>query len=81
MVDPALDQQIEQWDHSASVAQQIAADLAIGILSSRVVTLPTTRSLAREWSVSERTVRRAMPLLAEHGLVKKDRTGRYYLAT
>jgi DNA-binding GntR family transcriptional regulator len=74
-----ISQQIKLWDGSGNVAQNIAADLAISILASRLTELPRNESLAREWTVSERTVRRAKTFLAESGLIIKDETGRYYL--
>jgi DNA-binding GntR family transcriptional regulator len=74
-----ISQQIKRWDNSESIAQNIAADLAISILAAKFAELPGNDSVAREWTVSERTVRRAKQLLAGEGLIAKDGTGRYYL--
>lgn len=74
----ALAQQIRQWDDSSHLTENIAADLAIGIRTSRLTSLPSSQSLAIQWDVSERTARRAKRLLADTGLIKKDRNV-YYL--
>lgn len=79
MADQTLTAQIEQWDRSTCLAENIAADLAIGIRSARLSSLPSSRSIAIEWDVSPRTVRRAKRLLAETDLIKKDRRT-YYLS-
>lgn len=70
----------KEWDNaSGAVAKQIAADLAIQIQASRITAIPENASIAYEWNVSERTVRRAKKLLGDEGVIRKDDTGRYYL--
>lgn len=79
MSEGRLSRQIKQWDKSESVTENIAADLAISILAAKFAELPGNSSVAREWTVSERTVRRAKKLLSDEGLITKDEIGRYYL--
>lgn len=79
MSNDRISQQIKQWDNSESVAENIAADLTISILAGKFEEIPGTASIAHEWTVSERTVRRAKKLIAEEGLIVKDETGRYYI--
>lgn len=79
MSNERISQQIKRWDNSGSVAENIAADLAISILAAKFEEIPETKSIAREWTVSERTVQHAKRLIANEGLIKKDKSGRYYL--
>ena len=80
MTDTLTDQTIGEWE-KGGVMKRMAADLARRINSGimeQYAELPSN-ALADEWDVSERTVRKAKKLLADHGLLRKDGCN-YYVA-
>ena len=80
MTDTPTDQTIREWDKGGTM-KRMAADLARKINSGILdqwAELPS-HALADEWDVSERTVRKAKKLLADHGLLRKEGCN-YYVA-
>jgi hypothetical protein len=70
---------VRGWEVSRKVAKNIAADLAIGIDAGRIRDVPDTGDITGEWIVSPRTAQSAKKLLGDAGILKKDKTRRYYI--
>lgn len=72
-------QVIKKWYISRSIAERMAADLAIQILGGRMNVLPTNEDLAQEWGASEASAKRAKRSLAGEDIIRRDLVGRFYI--